>query len=205
MLFKRKRTETEQEPWSYRVFGSTIGAVVLFLFEVVQIFVIAAAIIIPVRYFLIQPFIVKGASMEDNYFDGEYLVIDELTPRFRPYERGEVVVFRPPNGSDTHYIKRIIGLPGESVEIKDGTITIFNDEFPNGIAIEEDYIHEYTVGHQRVDLGLDEYYLLGDNRDQSLDSRKFGAVHESAITGRVWLRGLPLDRIGAVESPDYNF
>lgn len=204
MLFRRKK-EIEQDPLAYRLFGPSIGAVVLFVFEVVQIFVIAAAIIIPVRYFLVQPFIVKGASMEANYFDGEYLVIDELTPRFREYERGEVVVFRPPNAGNQHYIKRIIGLPGETVEIKDGVITIYNEEYPNGAALEEDYIDEYTVGHQRVDLGLDEYYLLGDNRDHSLDSRKFGAVKEGSITGRVWFRGLPFDRMGTMPIPEYNF
>lgn len=204
MFFKRKK-EIEQEPLAYRLFGPGLGSVVMFIFEVVQIFVIAAAIIIPVRYFLVQPFIVKGASMEGSYFDGEYLVIDELTPRFREYERGEVVVFRPPNSSGQHYIKRVIGLPGETVEVKDGKITIYNDEYPNGVQLQEEYIDDYTVGHQLVDLGLDEYYLLGDNRDHSLDSRKFGAVKEGAIVGRVWLRGLPLDRIGAIETPEYNF
>ena len=204
-MFFRRKNEIEQEPFVYRLFGPGVGSVVLFVFEVLQIFVIAAAIIIPVRYFLIQPFIVKGASMEASYFDGEYLVIDELTPRFREYDRGEVVVFRPPNNSGQHYIKRVIGLPGESVELKEGTITIFNDEYPNGVQLQEDYIEVYTVGHQLVDLGLEEYYLLGDNRDHSLDSRKFGAVKEGSIVGRVWFRGLPFDRIGAVATPEYNF
>lgn len=203
MFFKRKQ-EIDQEPLMYRWFGPVLGSVALFVLEVVQIFVIAAAIIIPVRYFLIQPFIVKGASMEETYFDGEYLVIDEITSRFREYERGEVVVFRPPNDSSEHYIKRIIGLPGETVEIKDGKIMIFNDEYPNGTLLQEDYINDYTDGYVRVDLGLDEYYVLGDNRDHSLDSRKFGAIKAGSIVGRVWLRGLPFDRIGTIETPTYN-
>lgn len=189
----------------YRVFGATLGAVVLFLTEVVQIVIIAAAIIIPVRYFLIQPFIVKGASMEPNYYDGEYLIIDEVTYRFRDVERGEIVVFRPPNNSSQFYIKRVIGLPGETVEILNGKITISNKEYPNGVNLSEIYIEDYTSGRERITLGLDEYYLLGDNRDASLDSRRFGAVSKDELVGRVWIRGLPLDRIGTIDNPDYNF
>ena len=204
MIFKRKQT-SEEEPVIYRMFGPTLGAFVLFILEVVQIFIIVAAIIIPVRYFLVQPFIVKGASMEESYFDGEYLVVDELTPRFRDYERGEVLVFKPPTGAGQHYIKRVIGLPGETVEVNDGKIIIYNTEYPNGVVLQEDYIDEYTVGHQRIDLGLDEYYVLGDNRDHSLDSRTFGPVKEGLIVGRVWFRGLPIDRIGVTDVPNYNF
>jgi signal peptidase I len=204
MLFKRKQNE-QVEPRIHQWFGPAIGSVLLFVLEVVQIFVIAAAIIIPVRYFLVQPFIVKGASMEASFFDGEYLIIDELTYRFREIERGETVVFRPPTSDSQHYIKRVIGLPGETVEIVDGKVVIYNDEYPNGIVLQEEYIDEYTSGHQRVVLGLDEYYFLGDNRDQSLDSRRFGAVKEDFIVGRVWLRGLPFDRMGAIDNPEYNF
>lgn len=204
MLFKRN-TGSDREPLAYRMFGQGVGSVVLFVVEIVQIFVIAAAIIIPVRYFLIQPFIVKGASMEPNFYDSEYLIIDEVTYRFREIERGEIVVFRPPNEASQHYIKRVIGLPGETIEVKDGGIFIYNKEFPNGTMLREDYIENYTQGHQRVVLGLDEYYLLGDNRDHSLDSRKIGPIKKSAIVGRVWIRGLPFDRIGTFPIPDYNF
>lgn len=203
MIFRRR--EKESEPWAIRVFGATFGSVVLFVSEVLQIVIIAAAIIIPIRYFLIQPFIVKGASMEPTYSDSDYLIIDQVTYEFREIERGEVVVFRPPNGASQFYIKRVIGLPGETVEIKDGKIYIYNSEFPNGIDLEEDYIEEYTEGRDRVTLGLDEYYLLGDNRDASLDSRKFGPVKDTSIVGRVWFRGLPFDHIGTLPNPEYNF
>ncbi len=199
MLFKR-----QGDPAPIRWFGTTAGSIVLFCLEILQIFLIAAAIIIPVRYFLIQPFIVKGASMETSYYDGEYLVIDELTPRFKDFVRGEVVVFRPATVQNQHYIKRVIGLPGESIEIRDGQVTVFNDQYPNGIVLQESYISEYTAGHQKIDLGLDEYYLLGDNRDHSLDSRTLGAVKVDAIVGRVWLRGLPFERMGVIQKPEYN-
>jgi len=177
----------------------------MFLLEVVQIVIIAAAIIIPVRFFLVQPFIVKGASMEPNFFENEYLIVDEISYRFNDANRGDVVVFRPPTGVNDHYIKRIIGLPGETVEIKDGVISVFNDEYPNGVELREDYIEDYTSGHQRVTLSLNEYFVLGDNRDESLDSRKFGAVNEDLIVGKVWIRGLPFDRIGTIDLPYYSY
>lgn len=203
MLFYRKNAD--QEPWVFRVFGASLGAVVLFLVEVVQIVILAAAIIVPVRYFLIQPFVVTGASMEPNFHDSEYLIIDEMSYRLRDVARGEIVVFRPPNDPDQFYIKRVIGLPGETIQILDGKITIFNDEYPNGVVLVEDYIEDYTDGQVRVTLGLDEYYLLGDNRDASLDSRRIGPVPEENLVGRVWLRGLPLDRLGTISSPEYSF
>lgn len=175
-----------------------------FLLEMVQIAAIAVAIILPVRYFLVQPFIVKGASMQPSYYENEYLVIDELTYRFRDPVRGETVVFHPPGNESQYYIKRVIGLPGETVEVRGGKMFIFNDEYPNGIALDEPYLNEETEGAQRVQLGQDEYFLMGDNRDASLDSRAIGPIPFGNITGRVWIRGLPLDRAGALEMPTYN-
>lgn len=203
MLFYRRCDD--QEPWVFRVFGASLGAVILFCVEVVQIVIIAAAIIIPVRYFLIQPFVVTGASMEPNFYDSEYLIIDEVSYRLRNIQRGETVVFHPPNDPDQFYIKRVIGLPGETVQILEGKIIIENKEYPNGVALVEDYIEDYTNGQVRTTLGLDEYYVLGDNRDASLDSRRIGPVPLDSIVGRVWLRGLPLDRLGTIQNPDYLF
>lgn len=197
--------EEQKQPFVYQLFGTTLGAVVMFFLEILQIVVIAAAIIIPVRYFLVQPFIVKGASMEPNFFENEYLIVDEISYRFAEVQRGDVVVFRPPTGVEDHYIKRVIGLPGETVEINAGVITVYNDTYPNGIELDEAYISEFTAGHQRVTLSVNEYYVLGDNRDESLDSRKFGPVHESYIIGKAWIRGLPLDRLGVIDLPSYTY
>ncbi|MBP9827666.1 signal peptidase I [Patescibacteria group bacterium] len=202
-LFGRSGTEARSEALE-RALGPVGGAIAVFVLEIVQIAVLALAIIIPVRYFLVQPFIVKGASMEPNFHENEYLIIDELSYRFREPMRGEVVVFHPPGNDDVFYIKRVIGLPGETVEIKDGEITISNSEFPNGIEIDEEYIEDFTSGLQVVTLGPDEFYLLGDNRDASLDSRFIGAIPRDHLTGRVWLRGLPLDKIGSFSVPDYE-
>jgi len=177
-----------------------------FLFELIQIAAISLAIIIPVRYFLIQPFYVKGASMEPNFFDHEYLIIDELSFRLRAPERGEIVVFRYPNDPRQFFIKRVIGLPGETIEIEGGTIKVFNDTFPNGFTLPEDeYLQNvFTATNRTVTLREDEFYVLGDNRVSSLDSRYFGAVQEDGIVGRVWLRGWPLDRWKVFETPRYE-
>jgi signal peptidase I len=189
----------------YDRFGPVGGAVTSFLFEVIQIILISSAIIIPIRYFLIQPFYVKGASMEPNFYDHEYLIIDELTYRFREPYRGEIVVFKYPRDPSQYFIKRVIGLPGETVQITGGNVMIYNTEHPNGFILEEVYLEgEQTIGKVRVTLGAQEYYLLGDNRDSSLDSRSFGAVDVDAIIGRVWVRGLPISRITTFDLPTYN-
>ncbi|OGL92577.1 signal peptidase I [Candidatus Uhrbacteria bacterium RIFOXYA2_FULL_40_9] len=182
-----------------------MGAVLLFFLEVLQVVLISCAIIIPIRYFLIQPFYVKGASMEPNFYDQEYLIIDELSYRFREPMRGEIIVFRYPRDPSQFFIKRVIGLPGETIEITNGNVIIYNEENPNGVVLEEDYLVESTNGKKKVTLGEQEYYLLGDNRDESLDSRSFGVVDEQGIIGRVWIRGFPLSRIDLFGLPLYNF
>lgn len=167
-------------------------------FELVHVVVISVAIIVPVRYFLIQPFYVKGASMEPNFHDHEYLIIDEISFRFREPKRGEIVVFRYPLDHRQFFIKRIIGLPGERIKVSAGRVIVYNNEHPQGQALDESsYLSVYTRGDKDIQLGNSEYFLLGDNRDASLDSRVFGPVNESALIGRVWLRGWPLDKLQA--------
>ncbi|MEK7458835.1 MAG: signal peptidase I [Patescibacteria group bacterium] len=207
MLFRRSGDTT---PVFVRWFGPSVGAAALFIAEIVQVVAVALIIIFAVRYFLIKPFVVKGASMEPNFYDSEYLIVDELTYRFRQPERGEVVVFHPPEHpnsteqSDQYYIKRIIGLPGETVEIHDGVITISNTEHPNGFVLDESYISEYTDGDIRRVVPVNDYFLLGDNRTASLDSRVFGPVPIDNIVGKVWFRGFPLDRAATIASPTYT-
>ncbi len=206
MAFFHRKRKQEGVPFTERVFGPTLGAMATFVLEIVQIAALALAIILPVRYFLVQPFIVKGVSMEPNFHDSEYLIIDELSFRFRDPERGEIVVFHPPTSQEKqYYIKRVIGLPGETVEVRDGKVTVYNDtDYPNGLVLEETYLDDYTPGSDRKTLGEDEYYLMGDNRDASFDSRAFGAVPIDHLIGRVWVRGLPLEKAGTFPLPDYQ-
>ncbi len=176
-----------------------------FFLEVFEIVIISAAIILPIRYFLIQPFYVKGASMEPNFYDSEYLIIDELSYRFRDPERGEIVVFRYPKDRSEFFIKRVIGLPGETVEVSNGQVTVYNADHPNGSILDEPYlIDSITSGTHKLTLGENEYYVLGDNRGASLDSRIFGEVPRRELIGRVWVRGLPLSRVGMFDPPNYE-
>ena len=184
----------------------TIGE---FLVEIIKVVIISLAIIIPVRYFLIQPFYVKGASMEPAFHDHEYLIINEIDYRFFQPQRGDVVVFRYPKDPSQYFIKRIIGLPGEKVKIKEGKVYIFNDEYPNGIALNEDtYLSEdvKTSSFLKSEfiIGEDEYFVLGDNREASLDSRRFDSVPRRYIIGKTWVRGWPFDKITIFRQPAYN-
>lgn len=180
--------------------------ILLGLQEFVKMAAIAIVIIVAVRYFLIQPFYVKGSSMEPTFSNYEYLIIDELSYHFNDPQRGQVVVFRYPRDPQEHFIKRVIGLPGETVQIKDNHIYIYNEEYPNGYILKENYLSEDVVtfanNENLIKLGADEYYVLGDNREASQDSRFFGPVKRSFITGKVWIRGFPLDRLDIFTSKD---
>ncbi len=182
--------------------------VVGFFVEMVQIVVLSLAIILPVRYFLIQPFYVKGASMEPNFYENEYLIIDEISYRMREPERGEIVVFRYPLDPQQYFIKRVIGLPGEQLTISNGKITIKNETNPDGIILDESaYLSDdiYTAGEKKIDLGPNEYFVLGDLRSASMDSRVFGPVSRNLITGKVLLRGWPIDKMGLISKPVYSY
>ena len=170
----------------------------LLVFEVVKVVLISLAIILPIRLWLVQPFYVEGASMEPSFYDSEYLIINEISYRFENPQRGEVIIFKNPQNTKVYFIKRVIGLPGEDIEIKQGKVFI-NDEL-----IEETYIENFsTQSNQVVTLKDDEYFVMGDNRTNSHDSRKIGPVGEEYIIGKVWLRGWPLDRINTFNLPIY--
>jgi len=178
----------------------------LFIWEVAKILIISLCIVIPIRYFLFQPFFVKGMSMEPNFEDGEYLIVDEITPRFKEYQRGEVVVFKFPQNPSQYYIKRIIGLPGETIELKEDKIIIRGKEDRDSLVLDEtDYLLVSLTGSQNLKIILkeDEYFVLGDNRGASADSRRWGALPEKYVVGRVWLRAWPFTKFEIVEAPSY--
>lgn len=180
-----------------------------FIFELVKIVIISLVIIIPIRYFLIQPFYVKGASMEPNFYDHEYLIIDEISYRFNEPARGDIVVFRYPRNPQEYFIKRVIALPGEQVQIKDGEVRIFNQANPDGFILKEDYLNAgvktYSLTEDVIKLSENEYYVLGDNRNSSKDSRSFGPVSKSFLTGKVLLRGWPFSRMTVFKGEQYQF
>jgi signal peptidase I len=208
MKFFCNKEHTNDTFW-HRKFGVPVGSIIVLILEFVQVVVIAAAIIIPIRYFLAQPFYVKGASMEPNFYDREYLIINEIGYRLSEPARGDIVVFHYPKDESEYFIKRIIGLPGETVEIDGGRVVIYNNDHPNGLALDEsEYLPEGTITirgrYNKVTLSENEYYVLGDHRDASSDSRAWGAVNRSEIVGEVWLRGLPVNRLSTFSNPNYN-
>lgn len=185
-----------------------ISALGSFFWELIKIFLLAMAIIVPIRYFLVQPFFVRGASMEPNFLDGEYLVVDELSYRLREPRRGEVIVFQFPNNPSQFFIKRIIGLPSEHVTIEDSQILIRNERYPSGVLLDEaQYLPSVnqTHGSVSVTLGENEYFVLGDNRSASSDSRTWGALGDDDIIGRAWIRAFPVERFGVLEFPRAGF
>jgi signal peptidase I len=164
-----------------------------FIWEMVKVVAIALVIILPIRYFLVQPFYVKGSSMEPNYHDYEYLIIDEITYRFNEPHRGDVVVLRDPSSSGQYFIKRIIGLPGETITITNGKVAIDGVDLDESVYL-SDTLETYTSNVATTDLTDNQYFVLGDNRPVSHDSRRFGPVDQSEFVGRVWVRAWPFNR-----------
>lgn len=166
-------------------------------FSIVAALVIAFAI----RFFIAAPYVVSGSSMEPNFNNWDYLIVDRLTYDFSSPERGDVVVLDLPSNTSRALIKRIVGLPGETVVLSgpDPTITIINAANPNGMPLNEPYIDPANYGgvtDTRYTLGPDEYFVMGDNRKVSADSRIWGILPRADIVGRVFLRLYPFNQIG---------
>lgn len=168
--------------------------VLIFLLDSFKILLIALAIVIPVRMLLFQPFMVKGSSMEPNYHSSDYLIIDEFSYRLREPQRGEVIVFQYPLNPSYRYIKRIIGLPGETIEIKSGEVFVSrnNGEFKKvdeSLYLSKKVQEEWkNTNYNPLTLKENEYFVMGDNRNNSSDSRVWGVLPTKDITGRVLLR-----------------
>lgn len=171
--------------------------------EILETIIISVLAVFIIRTFLFQPFLVSGASMEPNFSNGDYLLVDEISYRFREPQRGEVIVFEPPIGG-RYFIKRVIGLPNEKIIIQDGEITIF-DRQGNKIVLKEDYLSANikTFGDSEVILGPSQYFVLGDNRNYSFDSRTWGPLLEEKIIGLAKLRIWPLTAAMAFGRPSY--
>ena len=163
--------------------------------ELARFALIAIAIVIPVRMFIAQPFVVSGSSMVPTFQDGQYLIVDEISYRLNNPQRDDVIVFRYPNDTKKFFIKRIIGLPNETVDIKGNTVTITNKEHPSGFTLEQPFVENIADNNTHYELKSDEYFVMGDNRPASSDSRYWGAVPRKLLIGKVFLRLLPVDKI----------
>lgn len=162
------------------------------LWEIIKFTLIALIIVVPVRMFIAQPFVVSGESMYPTFHDKDYLIVDEISYQFKDPARGEVVIFRYPLQPDRFFIKRIIALPGEVMTYDQGKITIKNIETGETQTLDETYILENSPGKFSVTLAEGEYFVMGDNRNGSSDSRAWGPLPEKFITGRALVRLLPM-------------
>ncbi|MDO8752157.1 MAG: signal peptidase I [Candidatus Wolfebacteria bacterium] len=177
--------------------------VVWSFFEVVETLAVALVAVFLVRTFIAQPFLVSGGSMEPNFTNGNYLLVDELSYRLREPERGEIIVFKYPKNHKTFYIKRVIGLPGETIKVQGGKVEIQTER--GELPLKEEYIDPaWTSGNVDVTLGENEFFVMGDNRNFSYDSRSWGPVKENEIVGIVRLRLWPVNEVMAFGKPAYE-
>lgn len=160
--------------------------------ELLKFALVAVIIVVPVRLFIAQPFIVSGASMDPTFDTGQYLIVDEISYRFDEPERGEVIIFKYPKDPSQYFIKRIIGLPGETVQVAQGDLVITKND-GSTVTLDEPYVvNEGNGGNLIVILKDNEYFVMGDNRPESSDSRMWGVLPRENIVGRALLRLLPL-------------
>ncbi len=162
------------------------------LWETIKFGLIALVIVIPIRLFIAQPFIVSGASMDATFTNGQYLIVDELSFRLSEPARGQVVIFKYPNDPTKYFIKRIIGLPNDTIEIKEGVVTIKNGEHPDGFVLDEPYVENKKRETATFTLQGHQYFVMGDNRRASSDSRVWGPVDRGFIIGTPFVRLYPL-------------
>ena len=175
------------------------------LFDMLQTVVLAGAIFVVIYLFAAQPHMVRGASMETNFHDGEYILTEKVSYKFRSPNRGEVIIFTAPNRPEVDYIKRVIGLPGEHIRINQGVIYV------NGKPVKETYepielrnsSGRFLQENQEYIVPVDMFFVMGDNRAHSSDSREFGAIRKETIVGRAVFRYFPLNRFGIIGTPAY--
>lgn len=173
-----------------------------FLLEIIEIIVFAVSIFLFLYLLVLQPHKIKGSSMEPNFHDGEYLLTDKISYRFNEPKRGDVVVFKAPPDYKEEFIKRIVGLPDETISIRDNRIYI------NGKIFDENYLPDDIITQngaflkdgQEITVPENSYFVLGDNRPHSLDSRRFGFINLDKITGKTWFIYWPPTEVGIVKN-----
>lgn len=182
-MYKLKKSQTQEKKSLFRE-----------AIELIPFIFMALAIIIPLRMFIAQPFIVNGDSMKPTFKSGDYLIIDEISYRINEPQRGQVVVFRLPSNTKRFLIKRIVGLPGETIAINGSKISITKTN-QQSIQLNETYIEENFSSYGTWTLKDNEYFVLGDNRNNSSDSRAWGILNKDLIVGKTFLRLFPLTNI----------
>ena len=168
-----------------------------FFDDIIKFALIALLIVVPIRWFIAQPFVVRGASMEPTFLNGEYLIVDQLTYRLNEPIRGDVIIMRYPKDPKVFFIKRVIGLPNETVEIQGKRVIIRRGVGEEALILDDSFIDPSRMRDEYATyaLGPEDYFVLGDNRIESSDSRSWGLLPREDIVGRALVRLFPLDRI----------
>ncbi len=162
------------------------------VWELVRFAIITILIVFPIRVFIAEPFVVSGASMVPTFLDKDYLIVDKLSYKLNNPKRYDVVIFKYPNDPKKYFIKRIIGLPSEIIDIKGSEITITNEEQKGGFKLDQSFIKNTASNDVHYELKSGEYFVMGDNRPASSDSRSWGPLKKEFITGKAFLRLLPI-------------
>lgn len=194
----------EKEPI---VFVKLIKSAINFFFDFLETIVVALSVFVVIYLFIVQPHEVKGSSMEPSFQNNEYIITDKISYRFGLPQRGDVVIFKAPVNPDVDYIKRIIGLPGDKVMVSSGKVKI------NGQSVDETYLASDTPlfpgGFMQdgveIDVPEDHYFVMGDNRPHSSDSREFGPISKKLIIGRAIFRYWPIKQLGVIPKVNYRF
>ncbi|MFC1720817.1 signal peptidase I [Patescibacteria group bacterium] len=174
------------------------------LWEIVRFAILALIIVVPIRMYIASPFIVSGGSMDPTFGNGHYLIIDQISYRFEEPERGDVIVFKYPNDTSKFFIKRIIGLPGETVDLQNGSTVIKNEILPGGFTLDEPYVKFKKNDTISITLADDEYFVMGDNRKASSDSRIWGPLKTEFIKGETLVRLLPITKVD-IHPGEYSY
>lgn len=182
---------------------TTLGSVLLSFFEFIKTVVIIVILAAIIRLFVIQPFIVDGQSMEPGFQNNDYLITEKVSLHFKQPERGEMVILRPPDNPGVNYLKRIIGVPGDTIDIKGGYV------FVNDKKISEPYIDgQKTVTPNNEELKItlkqNEFFAMGDNRNHSRDSREIGPIPKQNIVSHVWIRLFPFNKIKIIKDTTFT-
>jgi signal peptidase I len=163
--------------------------------DLLKFTIVTLAILLPIRFYVIQPFVVSGPSMDPQFKDGDYLIVDEISHRVVNPKRGEIIIFKKPE-EKKFIIKRVIGLPGETVELNGTEVKIINSEHKDGLVLSQNFVEfPKSENPKTYKLGDDEFFVLGDNRPVSLDSRWWGALKSNEIVGRPLFRLFPFNKV----------
>jgi signal peptidase I len=204
-------TDLAEKSGKKNIFQRGLRATWEFVSDILLSTVGVVAVVILIRFIIVSPFQVNGGSMLDNLHDGDYIIVDKLSYDFSAPQRGDIIVLIPPTDTETYYVKRIIGLPGEKIEFNNGQVLIHNDRYPDGFKLNEPYLSKdnretYLPNRENriIEIPKDHYFVMGDNRNGSNDSRQWGTLHRHNIEGCARLIVLPIKDTQLLHGVDYG-